>query len=260
MPLLGAGSVLSHLSAAVLHELPLPGTGLDRVWVTRDGGGHGRRGSVVHLRRCRLEDDEIVEMDGLPVTSLARTAIDLARLLEIEWGVISCDAAMAAGVSRDLLRLSAARAQGRPGARRAEKAADFADGRAESPLESVSRLQIQRLGYPPPVLQYPVVNVGEVLATVDFCWEDARLVGECDGAAKYDTLLRPGEVPADAIMREKRREERIRGASYWLCRWGWREAWDRERLRGVLDRAFAIAPKASRHGERRPNVATRPTM
>lgn len=220
LPQIGSESVVSHLSAAAVHGLPLYRGMLDRVWVTRPSGGNGRKGAVLHLRRCRLDEDEVTEVDGIRVTSLARTASDLARLLPYEWGVIECDAALNCGLSREELLDVVGRAVGWPGARRAASAARFADGRAASPAESVSRVQIHRLGFPTPQLQFEVHDGGGVVATTDFAWEDERLVGECDGAIKYGRLLKPGQDAATVVMAEKRREERIRGAGFWIVRWG----------------------------------------
>lgn len=246
MPMVGEASVVSHASAGVLHGLPVPHAALDRVWITRSGSGHGRRGPVVHLRRCQLDAEDVMFIGGIPVTTPARTAIDLARASRLEWGVIACDAAMTGGAERTELLEVVDRMRGWPGVRRAERAAHFADPGAESPLESVSRLQISRLRFPSPVVQFPVLHDGVLVATSDFGWEDPGLVGECDGKVKYDDLLRPGETPADAVMREKRREERIRGAGYWISRWGWADAWHPPTLKRILDNGFACVSGSPR--------------
>lgn len=255
MPLIGEQSVLSHFSAAVLHGIPIPSDRLSKVWATRPAGGNGRRGSVLHLRRCRLDADEIVELQGLSVTSLARTAIDLARLLSLEWGVVACDAARRSGVEESDLLEAAARAKGWPGAHRAWTAASFADPRSESPLESISRLQLHRLGFPTPSLQYAVLRAGHVVATSDFGWEAEGLIGECDGKVKYGELLRPGESAADAVMREKRREERIRGAGFWIVRWGWDEAWNPPVLRSIVQQGFVNASRLAASASSSPVTA-----
>lgn len=241
-PLLGAGSVLSHASAAIVHGLPVRQDLLDRVWVTRSGGGHGRHGRVVQLRRCTLDAVDATVVNGFPVTTLARTSSDLARQLPYEWGVIGCDAALASGCSRESLIDAARRVQGWPGGRRAASAARFADGASGSPAESLSRVQMQRAGIPVPVTQFQVLLNGRLVATTDFGWEDIGLVGECDGKVKYGELLRPGEKPEDAVMREKRREERIREAGYWIVRWGWQEACDQAELARIVRRGFELAP------------------
>ncbi len=242
LPLLGPGSVISHASAAVLHGLPVRHDLLDRIWVTRPAGGHGRRGPVVQLRRCTLEAADVTVVNGVAATTLARTASDLARQLPYEWGVIGCDAAIAAGCSREALIDAARRANGWPGARRAFSAASFADGASGSPAESLSRVQMQRAGIPAPVTQFRIFLDGTLVATTDFGWEDIGLVGECDGKVKYGELLRPGERADDAVMREKRREERIREAGYWIVRWGWQEACDQAELARIVRRGFELAP------------------
>ena len=117
--------------------------------------------------------------------------------------------------------------------------------------ESLSRVQMQRAGVPTPVTQFPVFLNGRLVATADFGWEDAGLVGECDGKVKYGELLRPGEKPEDAVMREKRREDRIREAGYWIVRWGWQEACDQAELARIIRRGLELAPGATRPGRRR---------
>ncbi len=241
-PLLAEGSVLSHTSAAVLHKLPVRPDRLSRIWVTRPGDGHGRHGPVVHLRRSSVADSDVDTIDGWLVTGLARTAIDLARELPFEWGVVGLDAALASGCDREALAEVLGRMGNWPGTRRANAATRFADGASGSPAESLSRVQMHQLGLPAPITQFRVVLNGVVVATTDFGWDEYGLVGECDGKVKYGELLRPGETPADAVMREKRREERIRQAGYWIVRWGWYEACHPAELARVLRRGFELAP------------------
>lgn len=242
LPEISDGSVVSHASAAAVHGIPVAGDAWTRVWATRPGGGNGRIGPVLHLRRCRLDDAETTVIDGIPVTSLERTAVDLARGRSQEWGVIACDAAAAAGADLGLASAIVASMRKWPGAKRAAWALAFVDPLAQSPLESISRLQMHRLGFPVPITQFPVYRDGVLVATCDFGWEGHRLVGECDGKFKYADLLRPGERPEDAVMREKHREERIRGAGYWISRWSWHDAWHPDRLRSILTAGFASAP------------------
>jgi predicted transcriptional regulator of viral defense system len=70
---LRSGAVASHVSAAVLHGLPVWGMALDRVHVARDGvsGGHRRPGLHVHVAPLRA--DEVTVRHGVPVTTVART-------------------------------------------------------------------------------------------------------------------------------------------------------------------------------------------
>ena len=75
--------------------------------------------------------------------------------------------------------------------------------------ESRSRVAMSRFGVAPPVLQWEVVGPGGVvLGTADFGWPEHGVVGEFDGLVKYGRVLRPGQVPAEAVFAEKRREDR----------------------------------------------------
>lgn len=47
------------------------------------------------------------------------------------------------------------------------------------------------------------------------------MVGEFDGMTKYGGLRRPGESVAEAVMREKCREDGIRDTGPQVARWTW---------------------------------------
>jgi hypothetical protein len=91
--------------------------------------------------------------------------------------------------------------------------------------ESRSRVAMARLGVATPVLQWKVVGpAGRVLGTADFGWPEHGYAGEFDGFVKYGRLLlRPGEVPAEAVFAEKRREDGMRTVLRGLARWVWAE-------------------------------------
>lgn len=218
-------SVVSYESAALLHGLPLPSVP-GQVTHTRRTNGHADASTSLRVRDTRLDDQDVTVVRGVQVTTVARTVIDVARLLDYEWGVAVCDAALHLGLV-DLSQLTDVldrqhRLRGVPKARAVVR---FADGRAESPAESISRVNIVRFGLPEPILQHELIDAnGVLIARLDFFWEKERLAGEVDGRWKYGELLRPGETPERAIMREKQREEQIRSAGYWITRWGWATA------------------------------------
>ncbi|OLT12679.1 hypothetical protein BJF78_23880 [Pseudonocardia sp. CNS-139] len=239
---LAAGAVVSHVSAAVLHGLPTWAIPLDRVHVTRARRTGGRRGGQVHVHTAPLDLHEIQEVDGLLVTSVARTVVDLARTVPFEPAVAVADAALHA-VRTDpdatlLLHIALAEAlartlrwRGRPNARRV---LEFADARSDSVGESRSRVALQRAGLPQPTLQWQVAG-----HLVDFGWPALRTVGEFDGRMKYDKLLRPGQTPADAVYAEKLREDSIRAEGLAVVRWGWRDLADFTPVLHRLRSAFA---------------------
>ena len=244
LPLVHPDSVLSHASAAAVHGLPLQTTQLARVQVTRNGGGHGRYGPHLILRTSPLGPGDVVIVDGRAVTSLERTAADLARVLGHEWGVITCDAALRAGADHEALLWQVDRDRGRRGNARARRAVLFADARAESPLESLSRVQIRRAGLPAAELQFEVRRAGRLVAIADFAWPSLRTIGEADGRIKYDELVPVGQSAADIVMREKAREQEIRRQGFWVVRWGWAEASRPGVLARLLRDGFALAPRA----------------
>ena len=225
--------VISHRSAAAMHAIPVVGARSPVPEVTIHPRGTGNTAGV-HLYRATLATDDIVMLDGSPVTSIARTVVDLARLRRIECGVAAIDHVLHEGlVSVDDLERVLARCWNWPGARRARRALELSDARAESPLESVSRLVIRWLHLPMPELQVVVCDrYGFVVARLDFYWEEFGVAGEADGKAKY--LL--GE---DAYGREKTRQESLEDEGVVFARWGWREAWrDRPVIASKLLNAF----------------------
>lgn len=72
-------AVVSHVSAAVVHGLPVWLVPLGRVHVTRAEPAGGRVGRSVHRHVAPLTDDEIAIVDEVRVTAPARTVVDVAR-------------------------------------------------------------------------------------------------------------------------------------------------------------------------------------
>lgn len=233
-------AVLSHGSAAAVWGLPLfPGM-VRHVHVTRDRRGGGVRRSVVFVHGSPIRDDDRVVVDGLVVTTLARTAVDLGRTLTYDQAVAVADAAAAGGA--DPLRLAesldqAGRWYGAPQARRA---IGFADPRSESVGESFSRIRLDDLGLPPPDLQFEVFDeLGHLLGRSDFAWPELRTLGEFDGRVKYGRLRRPGETVEEAVHREKLREDALRDHDWQVVRWIWEDLSRPEVIDDRLRRAFA---------------------
>ncbi|GAB3712782.1 hypothetical protein [Mariniluteicoccus flavus] len=234
VPGLRGGAVVSHASAAVLHGLPVPERGLDRVHVLRPGRG-GKRSGFLHVHRDVVDASEVVLFDGMAVTSLLRTAVDLARALSPMDALAVVDRGLALGIDRDQALEEVARAARRPHNARARAAFVHGDARAESPGESWSRWRMIELGIPLPNLQVRLFDdAGQEIARPDFLWERQKLVGEFDGEVKYGRLLKPGQDLADVIRAEKDREERIRRRGYWMVRWATRDLHPAERFRQLM--------------------------
>jgi hypothetical protein len=193
--------------------------------------------------------DEVHLIRGIPTTTPARTALDLACRLRIEDAVAAIDAlAHATGVDiADVMRL-ADRHRGRRSIRRARIALDLVDGGAESPQETRLRLLYIRAGFPRPVTQIPVCDeYGYVIAELDMGWPDAMIAADYEGdhhrltrrtfnndIRRHDAVIGRGwddmritaEDP-DAVIVERARlafERRGRSLDVWAGR---RFPWDR---------------------------------
>ena len=211
LPTLAPDTVLSHRSAAVLHDLPLLGPIPRRVEVTRSGVRAGKDRGGVHLHAAGLVAADVVELDGVLLTSPARTIVDLARMLPFEQAVVVGDAALRFGLDRHELSTALDSANRRPGVAAARRAVAFLDGRSESVGESRSRALLHQQGVPTPQPQLQVLDdSGRFVARCDFGWPQQRLIGEFDGRVKYGRLLRPGQDAGDVVFDEKRREDALR--------------------------------------------------
>ena len=243
---MSADAVVSHMSAAVVHGLPTWSRELARVHLTRarDGGGKVRR--YTHLHTSALPPEDVVEVGGHLVTSLARTVVDLSRTLSMAQSVPIGDAGLRLGLTRDDLVAVAARCPGWSGITRARRAIEFLDARSESVGESSSRVVLHEIGVPVPELQLEVFDaLGRLIGRADFGWQEYRTLGEFDGRVKYGRLLRTGETISDVVFEEKRREDALRNMGWEVVRWLWDDLKDPRSLQERLERAFTRGRRAA---------------
>jgi Transcriptional regulator, AbiEi antitoxin/Protein of unknown function (DUF559) len=207
----------SHRSAALVYGLGLVGRSPQSVTeITRAPGDRGSRtgdlGVLVHI--AALPAEHVVSYRGVPLTSVPRTVIDLARTLPFGEGVAVADSALYAGLTSksELATVIADCARWR-GLQRAREVTAFSDARSESVLESLSRAAFHQAGLPPPDLQVWVGDDDEVIGRVDFLWRQHRTIGEADGALKYQT-------PARART-QLERDARLRAAGYEVVHFTW---------------------------------------
>jgi hypothetical protein len=238
-------SAISHMSAAVLHHLPIWNDQLGRVHITRNQAGGGKVRRYVHLHAAPLPEIDTCEIDGLRVTTLARTVLDLLRTLTMERSVPIGDAALRLGLTFEELAEVAVRCVGWRGILQARRAMNFLDARSESAGESYSRVVLDRIGIPAPIPQYEVFDGGLLVGRADFGWEELRTLGEFDGKEKYGRLLKPGKTAADVLFAEKRREDALRDLGWQIVRWLWEDLYHPEELRGRLERAFERGQRAA---------------
>jgi very-short-patch-repair endonuclease len=198
----GERAALSHLSAAALWELwrRPPTLHSDVVAPRRRRAGHGLR---VHACR-RLDPRDVTAFRGIPVTTVARTLVDLADVLDgPQLANVIHEAAFRKRFSVTATREAIARANGRHslGVLVAALAA-HAGGSAgtRSRLEDVFLALVRAGG-----LSEPLVNVrvpaGDRRIEVDFLWPELRLCVEIDGDGHTRPRTRREDDARDGALR-----------------------------------------------------------
>ncbi|SDU74492.1 type IV toxin-antitoxin system AbiEi family antitoxin domain-containing protein [Jiangella alkaliphila] len=212
------GAWVSHYSGAALQQLPLPSGWDEVVTLTRPVRAAGRPSYPgVRFRTAAVPPAHRTTVFGLPVLTVARNVLDIARTDGVAAGLVVGDAAL----RRDLatpaqLAATVADLAGWPGVSAARLVAEHASGLRESPVESVSYAVFVRRG-----LALPECNAwlsaerrGGVRA--DFAWRRHRLLGEADGRVKYDD---PWSTAETVLWKEKLRQERLEDLGFVVTRW-----------------------------------------
>ncbi len=236
---------LSHVSALAVLGAPLWNLPLDEVHLTRRDGRSGRREAGVAQHSGELGPTDIIEVDGLPITCPTRSALDLTMMADVEHAVPVIDHLLHVGaVDRCELQRESRRRDTWPSTLSTELAVRLADGRRESVGESRSGLLLWRGGLPCPQPQYDVLDPsGHFVGRVDFAWPELGVFLEFDGKEKYSKHRRPGESVLDAVLREKRREERICRLTGWRCiRITWADLENPERTIAMIRSVLAGGP------------------
>lgn len=136
------------------------------------------RGLVVHRR----EGAPLNLLDGRLVTTPAWTAVETACASRRPRALAILDAALRSGTCTRQSLVDAAMGQaGRRGIVAVRDLIPLADGRAESPMESESRLVMIDGGLTPPELQYDFVDLDGNVWRLDFAWPDQQVAVEYDG-------------------------------------------------------------------------------
>ncbi len=129
----------------------------------------------------------------------------------------------------------------------------LADPRIESVGESRCWYFLYRSSLPKPIPQLEIWDGQELVAKLDFALPEHGIWLEFDGKAKYEKFLRPGESPADAVVREKQRENRVAELTGWRClRITWADLADPVRLAARIHALIeSVACARRRAAERR---------
>ncbi|MFI6167156.1 hypothetical protein ACIBCN_10230 [Nocardia sp. NPDC051052] len=241
-------AVASHCSAVVIHGLPTWSLPLDRAHMTRNrtNGGFIKKQHVLHS--AQLAPDEITLVNGLRVTTVPRTVIDIARSASFEQAVAIGDSALRQGLTTAGELREQVSHRRRRGSQQATRVIDFLDGRSESVGESRSRVAFHQAGLPASELQARIFTDDEIcVARVDFLFAGLGVIGEFDGDVEYRREC-AGTRPAARLMVERNRDDRLRALGWMVVRWTWADLADATQLIRRIFAAAAVATDVRRTG------------
>jgi len=206
----GEGAVLSHISAAGAWDLRPARLGAFDVTIA--GGGRSRRVAGIRSHRCRLVPDDVTVLRGIPITTVARTLLDVAETEPQRDVDRALDQAVRLGLfdEREVGGVLE-RAFGRHGLKRLRRGLIRLRpdaGRTRSELEDRGLEVVERYGLPRPEVNE---KVGDYI--VDLLWRRERLVVELDSRAWHLT--------PDAFENDRRRDATLTVAGYEVLRFTW---------------------------------------
>lgn len=210
----GPRAVLSHRSAAHAWAL-LHGEGVRVHVTTPDRGRTGPPGITVHRVRS-LATADVTVLDGIPITTVARTILDLAGT-EPEDRVARAihEAEVQRVFDGRALQATLARANGRKGIAVVRAAlADPAAGRTRTEIERRFLTLCRDAGLPQPRINANVAVPGAVVPyEVDALWPGQRLIAELDGEAVHRTRRR--------FRSDRARDAALAAEGYQVIRFTW---------------------------------------
>jgi hypothetical protein len=178
---LGHDAVFTHLTSAILRGWWLPR--IDPVPIIACTHGEAphldRRG--VYVRRCDLPNYHRRVWKGVPIASAEWTIVELAEHLSLVDLVVVIDCALHRRETTDEC-IRATMRKGRRGVRMLRRALALADGRSESPWETLLRLLHVLSGIPVEPQHELRDASGEVVYRLDLLIRGTRRASEFDGA------------------------------------------------------------------------------
>ncbi|WP_104044920.1 hypothetical protein [Arthrobacter sp. ZGTC412] len=237
-------TVFARHSAASVWGIPTIGLHHPVEALTlKNDGGRSRAGVSRHF--AAPAGLTVVRREGILVTDRIRTVLDLAAFIPFTEAVAPLDHVLRPDTARRLPALTKAELEagigsiyGAAAGRRIRAAIAFADPASGSAGESLSRALIHLAGFEAPVLQHPISDAAGLVGYTDFYWKRSKVVGEFDGEEKY---VKPeylqGRTASQAVVLEKKRENRIRAMGINVVRWDWADLMEA----GTLERMLAAA-------------------
>jgi very-short-patch-repair endonuclease len=214
----GPGAVLSHRDAAGLHGL----RAANRARVDVSTAGRARSSAKVAVHRTRsLDAQDVATVQGIPVTTVARTLVDLAAVVPGDHLAAAIkEAERRGGFDLRAVEAALARTRGRTG--KGHRALKEAIGeraalegrRTRSPLEDAFLRVLRRARLP-----LPSTNAIVEGFEVDAIWAAARIAVELDGRQDHRTR--------HAFERDRERDAILTAARWRVVRFTYRQVVDR---------------------------------
>jgi hypothetical protein len=175
---------VAGLSAAALHGTKWIDPALPAELIRPDTCGI----EGIRIHRERLNDDESCAVQGISMTTPARTAFDLGRREPLERAIIRVDAlANATSLQPHEVEPVLANHRGARGIVQLRRVVELMDGGAESPQETRTRLLLIAATFPRPRTQIVVVDdSGAFVGRIDMGWDDWKVGVEYDGPQHWD--------------------------------------------------------------------------
>jgi very-short-patch-repair endonuclease len=204
----GPGAVLSHRSAAAHWNLMA--TSATRIDVTAARGRRGHEGVRLHRSRS-LDAQDTTTHQGIPITTVAKTMLDLAATLPAHRLERALAQAERVGLYdhaalTDVIR----RSNGHRGRRALQHAVAQDAAFTRSDLEA-RLLELTRAhGLPTPLVNHILAAPDHPRLEVDFCWPSHQLIVETDTYATHGTR--------HAFEHDRRKDAALAAAGYTVLR------------------------------------------
>lgn len=212
--------VISHVSAALMHNLPIAYPVTHQIEVVRPGTN--RKFKSIHVRGNCVPPNHRMRLGGAEVTTLERTIIDVARSYNLDISVAMLDDALRRGLTtKASIRDTLHQCLEKRNISQVHRAIDLADHRRESPAESIAAVRFFQHGISgmEPQVTFRTESLRRDIR-VDFRHARARLIVEIDGLGK---LYLGSGVPRKELEEERRREQWLRDRGWRVIRISWKE-------------------------------------
>lgn len=229
----GENTAISHRASAAAWSLP----GFVRPTAELIVPPDRRRVAPGIVHRGRLHPTDITYRNRLPVTTVARTLIDLAAIIEPPKLEVAYDDAVRRKLVNAALierRLAEIGRKGRPGVRTLMEIIQSRrpDRRGpESPAETRFLPLLKEAGLPTPQCQYEVRDEdGRIVARIDFAYPDKKIAFEIDGYAYHSSK--------SAWVHDRKRRNRLTAMGWLIIHVTWSDLDHPAELMATIRKAF----------------------